>query len=140
MAEFAVENRVFVPIEAMPDRVVQAFVSAEDQNFYDHPGFDISGILRAAYTNLRNLGSDRRLVGASTITQQVAKNFLLTNEVSVSNARSSEIDPGLPHRAGLLQSTGILELYLNEIYPRLPNSYGVAAAALNYFNKSLPTA
>ena len=135
MAEFAVENRVFLPIEAMPDRVIQAFVSAEDQNFYDHPGFDLSGILRAAYTNLRNLGSERRLVGASTITQQVAKNFLLTNEVSFERKIREIVLSWRIEQA--FTKDEILELYLNEIYLGR-NSYGVAAAAMNYFNKSLP--
>lgn len=135
MAEYAVENRVFVPIEAIPDHVIQAFISAEDQHFYGHPGIDVVGIVRAAYTNLRNWGSDRRLVGASTITQQVAKNFLLTNEVSI-DRKIREILLALRIERAF-EKNEILELYLNEIYLGR-NSYGVAAAAMNYFNKSLP--
>src|SRR5262245_13638078 len=81
LAEYSVENRVFTPIAAIPPMVVQAFVSAEDQHFYEHNGVDLMGIVRAAVTNLENLGSGRRLIGASTITQQVARNFLLTNDV-----------------------------------------------------------
>ena len=82
MSEYAVEKRLFVPISAIPRRVVDAFLSAEDQDFYRHPGFDLRGLVRAVITNIKNIGTDRRLVGASTITQQIAKNFLLTNEVS----------------------------------------------------------
>ncbi|HJN26058.1 MAG TPA: transglycosylase domain-containing protein, partial [Rhodospirillales bacterium] len=82
LAEYAIEKRVFVPIEAMPKRVVNAFLSAEDHNFYSHPGIDFVGVARAIIVNLKNLDKQRRMVGASTITQQVAKNFLLTNEVS----------------------------------------------------------
>src|SRR5690606_33246011 len=75
MAEFARERRLYLPIQAIPDRVKAAFLSAEDKNFYSHPGIDALGLVRAVVTNLQNLGSGRRLVGASTITQQVAKNF-----------------------------------------------------------------
>src|SRR5690606_15292438 len=82
LKEYAREKRLFVPIEAIPKPVIQAFLSAEDKNFYNHGGLDYRGILRATITNLRNISTNRRLVGASTITQQVAKNFLLTNEVS----------------------------------------------------------
>ena len=82
LAEYAVEKRVFVPIGAMPKKLIQAFLAAEDKNFYSHPGIDFSGVVRAILMNLKNLRYSRRLVGASTITQQVAKNFLLTNEVS----------------------------------------------------------
>ncbi|NBC32739.1 MAG: PBP1A family penicillin-binding protein [Alphaproteobacteria bacterium] len=135
LEEYAVENRLFVPIEAIPDRVVQAFVSAEDRHFYDHPGIDVLGIARATVTNLRNIGSDRRLVGASTITQQVAKNFLLSNEVSFTRKiREALLALRIEQT---LEKDDILELYLNEIYLGR-NSYGVAAAALNYFNRSLP--
>ncbi|MEI8393493.1 MAG: penicillin-binding protein 1A [Rhodospirillaceae bacterium] len=134
LAEFASERRVFVPIEAMPKRVVHAFLAAEDKNFYDHPGIDISGILRAAITNFEHMHSDRRPMGASTITQQVAKNFLLTNEVSIARKVKEAILALRIEQA--LPKDRILELYLNEIF--LGNrSYGVAAAALNYFNKSL---
>ena len=135
MAEYAVENRVFLPIEAIPEHVTQAFISAEDQNFYEHPGIDVGGIVRAAYTNVRYWASDRRLVGASTITQQVAKNFLLTNEVSLERKIREILLALRIERA--FEKNEILELYLNEIYLGR-NSYGVAAAAMNYFNKSLP--
>ncbi len=134
LAEFAVQRRVFVPIEAMPRRVVNAFLAAEDKDFYNHFGVSLPSILRAALTNLRNLGSNRRPVGASTITQQVAKNFLLTNELSIERKAKEAILAVRMERA--LSKSRILELYLNEIYLGF-GSYGVAAAALNYFNKSL---
>ncbi len=134
MAEYAVENRLFVPIGAIPDHVIQAFISAEDQNFYEHGGIDFVGIIRAALTNLRNVGSDRRLVGASTITQQVAKNFLLSNEVSYERKIREALLALRIEQA--FTKDQILELYLNEIYLGR-NSYGVAASALNYFNKPL---
>ena len=102
MAEFAVESRVFVPIAAIPKRVRQAFIAAEDQNFHRHFGIDVAGILRAAFSNLRAVGDDRRLQGASTITQQVAKNFLLTNEVSFER-KIREAILGHAHRAGAEQ-------------------------------------
>jgi penicillin-binding protein 1A len=134
LAEYAIENRVFVPIQAIPKRVSNAFISAEDKSFYTHPGIDVSGLVRAALTNLGHLGSDRRPVGASTITQQVAKNFLLTNEVSLARKVKELI---LAYRIEhAFTKDRILELYLNEIYLG-GGSYGVAAAALNYFNKSL---
>ena len=133
-AEYAVQRRVFVPIEAIPERVQQAFISAEDKTFFTHPGIDVFGIARAAITNLRNMGSDRRLVGASTITQQVAKNFLIGNEVSMGRKVKEAI---LAFRIEqTFSKKKILELYLNEIYLGR-GSYGVIAAALNYFNKSL---
>ena len=134
LAEYAAEKRVFVPIESIPRRVVNAFTSAEDKNFYNHPGLDPLSIARAVVTNLANMGTNRRPVGASTITQQVAKNFLLTNEVSIERKIKEAI---LAFRIEHAYSKGrILELYLNEIYLG-SGSYGVAAAALNYFNKSL---
>ncbi|MEQ8354183.1 MAG: penicillin-binding protein 1A [Kiloniellaceae bacterium] len=133
-AEYATEKRVFVPIRAIPRRVVNAFLSAEDKNFYSHPGVDFMSVLRAIVTNLANFGSDRRPVGASTITQQVAKNFLLTNEVSIERKIKEAILAFRIEQAFTKET--ILELYLNEIYLGF-GSYGVAAAALNYFNKSL---
>ncbi|MEE9140487.1 MAG: penicillin-binding protein 1A [Alphaproteobacteria bacterium] len=134
IAEYAVEKRVFVPVEAMPKRVLKAFIAAEDQNFYSHPGIDVQGVVRALVTNISNLGKDRRPTGGSTITQQVAKNFLLSNEVSVERKIKEAI---LAFRIEhTFTKDRILELYLNEIYLGL-GSYGVAAAALNYFNKSL---
>jgi penicillin-binding protein 1A len=134
LAEYATEKRVFVPVGAMPKRVVQAFLSTEDKNFYSHPGVDISGVVRATIMNLRNWGQSRRPVGASTITQQVAKNFLLTSEVSIERKIKEAILAFRIEHA--IPKNRILELYLNEIYLGL-GSYGVAAAALNYFNKSL---
>ena len=134
MMEYARERRLFVPVSAMPKRLVAAFLSAEDKNFYSHPGVDVVGVMRAVITNLRNLGSDRRPVGASTITQQVAKNFLLSSEVSLERKIKEAILAFRIERA--FSKERILELYLNEIYLGL-GSYGVAAAALNYFDKSL---
>ena len=134
LAEFAAERRVFRPIDAIPAQVIDAFISAEDKNFFSHRGIDVSGVARAVLTNLRNVGSDRRLVGASTITQQVAKNFLLGNEVSFERKIKEAILAFRIERA--FSKKHILELYLNEIYLGR-GSYGVTAAALNYFNKSL---
>lgn len=134
LAEFAAEKRVFVPIESVPETVIQAFLSAEDKNFYTHPGVDISGIARAVVTNLQHLGSGKRPKGASTITQQVAKNFLLTNEVSYERKVKEAILSFRIERA--LSKDRILELYLNEIYLGA-RAYGVAAASLEYFNKPL---
>lgn len=134
LAEFAIEKRAFVPIEAMPKRVINAFLSAEDKNFYTHSGIDFTGVARAVVANLKNIATGRRLVGASTITQQVAKNFLLTNVVSFERKIKEAILAVRMERA--FTKDTILELYLNEIYLGY-GSYGVAAAALNYFNKSL---
>ena len=134
LAEYATEKRVFVPVSATPKRVVQAILSAEDKNFFAHPGIDFLSVLRAAVTNVRNMGTDRRLVGASTITQQVAKNFLLSNELSWERKIKEAILAFRIERA--FSKERVLELYLNEIYLGL-GSYGVAAAALNYFDKSL---
>ncbi|MDA8230978.1 MAG: penicillin-binding protein 1A [Magnetospirillum sp.] len=136
VAEYAKEKRIFVPLTAIPQRVKDAFLAAEDKDFYTHPGVDPMGVLRAMVINLRNkgLGSDRRPVGASTITQQVAKNFLLTNEVSLERKIKEAILAFRIERA--FTKDHILELYLNEIYLGM-GSYGVAAAALEYFDKSL---
>ncbi len=136
LAEYAEQKRVFVPQAAMPRRVVKAFLSAEDKNFYYHPGIDPLGIARAVITNIKNIASGRRLVGASTITQQVAKNFLLSADVTIERKVKEAILAFRIERA--LEKNRILELYLNEIYLGF-GSYGVAAAALNYFNKSLDT-
>ena len=136
LAEYARQKRVFVPVEAMPKRLIHAFLAAEDKNFYSHFGVDPMGILRAGITNLRRLGDEsRRPVGGSTITQQVAKNFLLSNEVSLERKIKEAILAIRIERA-LDDKDRILELYLNEIYLGY-GSYGVAAAALNYFNTSL---
>jgi penicillin-binding protein 1A len=132
-AEYSVEKRVFVPINAMPKRVVKTFLAAEDKNFYTHPGIDGMGIVRAALNNLVNAGK-KAPMGASTITQQVAKNFFLTNERSIVRKIKEAI---LAFRIeNALSKDRILEIYLNQIYLG-QGSYGVAAAALNYFNKAL---
>jgi penicillin-binding protein 1A len=132
IGEYARERRLFVPISAVPDLVKEAFLSAEDKNFYSHPGIDITGILRAIVTDLRNM--DRRPQGASTITQQVARNFLLSSEVSYSRKIREMV---LAMRIDSAYSKDkILELYLNEIFLG-ENAYGVAAAATVYFGKSL---
>lgn len=134
VTEYARQRRSFVPIEAMPKRIIKAFLAAEDKNFYSHPGVDFLGIVRALVTNTMNSFRGTRPVGASTITQQVAKNFLLSNEVSVERKIKEAILAFRIERA--FTKDRILELYLNEIYLGY-GSYGVAAAALNYFNKSL---
>ncbi|WBQ09197.1 penicillin-binding protein 1A [Hyphomonadaceae bacterium ML37] len=134
IAEYAREHRVFVPIENIPPEVISAFLSAEDRNFYHHGGLDFVGILRAAIANIGNYLGGRRLEGASTITQQVAKNFLLTSEQALDRKVREMVLARRIERA--FTKDQILELYLNEIY--LGNrAYGVAAAALNYFDKSL---
>lgn len=132
MEEYAEEKRVFVPIAAIPDRVKHAFIAAEDKNFYNHQGVDYVAIARAMLKNLKN--PNRRPEGASTITQQVAKNFFLTNEVSYTRKIREAIMAYRLEKA--MGKDRILELYLNEIFLG-QRSYGVAAAALNYFNKSL---
>jgi penicillin-binding protein 1A len=134
LAEYATERRVFVPIQAIPKRVIDAFVSAEDKNFYTHHGVDPLSILRAGITDVGRLRSSRRPIGASTITQQVAKNMLLSNEVSLARKikealLATRIEAAMP-------KDRILELYLNEIYLG-SGAYGVAAAALTYFDKPL---
>lgn len=134
LAEYAAEKRAFVPYEAIPKQLIQAFMSAEDKKFFSHGGVDFVGIIRAIFQNIKNIGSGRRMIGASTITQQVAKNFLLTNEVSFERKIKEAILAIRIERA--FSKEYIMELYLNQIYLG-HNSYGVAAAALNYFNKSL---
>jgi penicillin-binding protein 1A len=132
--EYAKEKRLFVPIHAIPKKVINAFIAAEDKNFYTHPGIDFEGIFRAGFRNLINIGHNKSLVGGSTITQQVVKNFLLSNEKSLDRKIKEAI---LSFRiTQAFSKDKIMELYLNQIY--LGNrSYGVAAAALDYFNKSL---
>lgn len=134
MMEYAVEKRIFVPEAKIPELVKQAFIAAEDKHFYSHPGIDLIGITRAIITNVKNYAQGRRFVGASTITQQVAKNFLLSSERSITRKIKEAI---LAYRMSKAYTKEhVLELYLNEIY--LGNrAYGVAAAALNYFDKSL---
>jgi penicillin-binding protein 1A len=134
MAEYARERRLFLPIQAVPDRVKAAFLSAEDKNFYNHPGVDPFGLARAVVNNLQNFGSGRRPEGASTITQQVAKNFLLSSDQTIDRKVKEAI---LSFRIEQAYSKDkILELYLNEIFFGL-NSYGIAGAALTYFDKSV---
>jgi penicillin-binding protein 1A len=134
LGEYARERRIFVPISFVPKLVINAFTSAEDKNFFSHPGIDPSGIMRAAMKDVVNVLQHKRLEGASTITQQVAKNFLLNSEVKFSRKIKEAI---LAVRIDATYSKQkILELYLNEIFLG-QNSYGVAAAALNYFGKSL---
>src|SRR5213082_2127045 len=134
LAEYATERRVFVPIAAIPKRVIDAFLSAEDKNFYSHHGVDPISILRAALTDVGRWHSKRRPVGASTITQQVAKNMLLSNELTMSRKIKEVLLATRIEEA--LSKDRILELYLNEIYLG-SGAYGVEAAALIYFNKSL---
>jgi len=135
IAEFARERRIFAPIEEIPDLVKQAFISAEDKNFYSHPGIDATGILRAMLANLKALRSGGgRLQGASTITQQVMKNFLLTSDRSLERKIKEAILSIRIERA--LSKDRILELYLNEIFLG-QNAYGVAAAAQRYFGATL---
>jgi len=132
--DFSTEKRIFVPHNAISERVINSFLSAEDKNFYSHPGVDAKGVLRAIINNISNITSSRRLEGASTITQQVAKNFLLTNEVSLNRKIKEAILAFRIERA--LSKERILELYLNQIYLG-GGAYGVASASLEYFDKSI---
>ena len=134
VADFSKEKRIFVPYSSIPQNVINAFLSAEDKNFFSHPGVDAKGVLRAVINNIKNVLSSKRLEGASTITQQVAKNFLLTNEVSLNRKIKEAILAFRIERA--LTKERILELYLNQIYLG-SGSYGVAAASLEYFDKSI---
>ena len=134
VAEYARERRLYIPIQAVPKLVINAFLAAEDKNFYEHGGLDFTGIARAASLYLQNYGSNRRPQGASTITQQVAKNFLLTNEVSFDRKIKEALLALRIERA--YSKDKILELYLNEIYLGL-GAYGVAAASLIYYDKSV---
>lgn len=134
LAEYASEKRAFVPYDVIPKNVINAFIAAEDKKFFSHGGLDFLGISRAILQNIKNIGRKRRMIGASTITQQVAKNFLLTNEESFERKIKEAILAIRIERA--FSKEYIMELYLNQIYLG-HYSYGVAAAALNYFNKSL---
>jgi len=134
LAEYAKERRLYLPIQAVPKLVTNAFISAEDKNFYEHAGLDFNGIARAGWLYLQNLGTNKRPQGASTITQQVAKNFLLTNEVSFTRKIKEALLALKIERT--YTKDKILELYLNEIYLGF-GAYGVAAAALLYFDKSV---
>lgn len=134
IGEFSDERRIYVPYEQIPDTVVQAFLSAEDNDFFNHGGIDVSGLGRAMFKNVFNAASGRRLEGGSTITQQVAKNVLLAGQTGINRKVKEAI---LSNRLeATLTKEQILELYLNEIYLGY-RSFGVAAAAYNYFGKSL---
>jgi len=134
VAEYARERRLYIPIQAVPKLVVNAFLAAEDKNFYEHGGLDFTGIARAGIVYLQNYGSSRRPQGASTITQQVAKNFLLTNELSMARKVKEALLALKIERT--YSKEKILELYLNEIYLGL-GAYGIAAASLVYFDKAV---
>ncbi len=134
VADFSKEKRIFVPYEAIPKNVINSFLSAEDKNFFSHPGVDAKGVMRAVINNINNVLTSKRLEGASTITQQVAKNFLLTNEVSIKRKIKEAILAFRIERA--LSKERILELYLNQIYLG-SGAYGVAAASLEFFDKSI---
>ncbi len=134
LGEYSKERRLYLPIQAVPKRVINAFLAAEDKNFYEHGGIDFSGLARAVMLYVQNYGSNRRPQGASTITQQVAKNFLLTNEVSFTRKIKEALLAMRIERA--YSKDRILELYLNEIYLGL-GAYGIAAASLVYFDKSV---
>jgi penicillin-binding protein 1A len=134
VAEYAKERRLYIPIQAVPKLVLNAFVSAEDKNFYSHGGLDFQGILRAGLLYIQNIGTSRHPQGASTITQQVAKNFLLSNEVSFDRKIKEALLAMKIERT--YSKEKILELYVNEIYLGL-GAYGVAAASLIYFDKSV---
>ena len=132
--DFSSEKRIFVPYKAISKKVINSFLSAEDKNFFSHPGVDARGVMRAVVNNISNVVASRRLEGASTITQQVAKNFLLTNEVSLNRKIKEAILAFRIERA--LSKERILELYLNQIYLG-EGAYGVASASLEYFDKPI---
>ena len=132
--DFSSEKRIFIPYNSIPEKVINSFLSAEDKNFFEHPGIDAKGVLRAVIKNISNVINSKRLEGASTITQQVAKNFLLTNEVSLQRKLKEAILAFRIERS--LSKQRILELYLNQIYLG-QGSYGIAAASLEYFDKSI---
>ncbi len=134
VADFSKEKRIFVPYNSIPKTVINSFLSAEDKNFFSHPGVDAKGVLRAIMNNIKNVISSKRLEGASTITQQVAKNFLLSNEISLNRKIKEAILAFRIER--VLTKERILELYLNQIYLG-SGAYGVAAASLEYFDKSI---
>ena len=134
VADFSKEKRIFVPYGSLPQNVINSFLSAEDKNFFSHPGVDAKGVFRAIIKNIENILKSKRLEGASTITQQVAKNFLLNNEVSINRKLKEAILAFRIERA--LSKERILELYLNQIYLG-SGAYGVAAASLEYFDKSI---
>jgi len=134
IAEYAIEKRLFIPYDSIPTLVINSFLSAEDKNFFNHPGIDPKGIIRAILNNFENIINNKRLEGASTITQQVAKNFLLTNEISFKRKIKEAILAFRIEKAYTKEK--ILELYLNQIYLG-EGTYGIAAASLEYFDKSV---
>ena len=134
IAEFALQKRLFVPFKAVPKNVINSFLSAEDKNFFKHPGIDAKGVTRAIINNLKNYLKSKRLEGASTITQQVAKNFLLSNEITFKRKFKEAILAFRIERA--LSKERIMELYLNQIYLG-QGAYGIAAASLEYFDKPI---
>ena len=134
VSDFSSEKRIFVPYNTIPKKVIHAFLSAEDKNFFSHPGVDARGIIRAVLRNISNIIYEKRLEGASTITQQVAKNFLLSNEVSLNRKIKEAILAFRIERA--LSKERILELYLNQIYLG-QGAYGIASASLKYFDKPI---
>ena len=134
ISDFSSEKRIFVPFNAIPKKIIHSFLSSEDKNFFRHPGVDAKGVLRATKNNIFNLIKSNRLEGASTITQQVAKNFLLSNEVSLDRKIKEAILAFRIERA--LSKERILELYLNQIYLG-EGSYGIASASLRYFDKPI---
>jgi len=134
IAEYALQKRFFIPYESIPKNVIYSFLSAEDKNFFSHPGVDAKSITRAIVKNMKNIFSNKRLEGASTITQQVAKNFLLTNEVSIKRKIKEAILAFRIERA--YSKERIMELYLNQIYLG-EGTYGIAAASLEYFDKAV---
>ncbi len=139
LSEFFLEKRVFVPIEMIPKKLIEAFLAAEDKSFYQHKGLDFGGIIRAALTNIRHFGSNKRLVGASTITQQVAKNMLLDSKISFVRKIKEALLAILIESS--MSKDKILELYLNQIYLGVgadgTATYGVVVAAQSYFDKPL---
>lgn len=134
IAEYAKERRLYLPMGAIPERVKAAFLSAEDKSFYSHSGIDVLSIVKAAWSNAVNLGSGQRMIGASTITQQLAKNFLLSSDRTLERKiKEAVLSIRIEHS---LSKDRILELYLNDIYLGL-GAYGIAAGALTYFDKSV---
>jgi penicillin-binding protein 1A len=134
VSDFSAEKRIFVPFSAIPEKIINSFLSAEDKNFFKHPGVDAKGVIRAIKNNIYNVLKSKRLEGASTITQQVAKNFLLTNEVSIDRKIKEAILAFRIERS--LSKERILELYLNQIYLG-QGAYGIASASLRYFDKPI---
>ena len=134
IAEYALQKRLFIPYDSIPKKVINSFLSAEDKNFFSHPGVDAKSITRAVIKNIKNILSEKRLEGASTITQQVAKNFLLTSEVSLKRKIKEAILAFRIEKAYTKER--IMELYLNQIYLG-EGTYGIAAASLEYFDKAV---